>query len=46
MEKRYKEIVEALYSDTDSVHIDTTIRYEDGRQSQITTDLHIRKVEE
>jgi len=46
VEKRYKEIVEALYSDTDSVHIDTTIRYEDGRQSHITTDLQIRKVEE
>jgi long-chain acyl-CoA synthetase len=44
VEKRYKEIVEALYSNADSVHIDTTIKYEDGRESRITTNLHIRKV--
>ncbi len=44
VEKRYQEIVEALYSDSDSVHIDTTITYEDGRKSRIKTDLHIRKV--
>ncbi|MBW2583121.1 MAG: AMP-binding protein, partial [Deltaproteobacteria bacterium] len=30
VEKRYEEIVEALYSENDSVHIDTTIKYEDG----------------
>ncbi len=44
VEKRYQEIVEALYSDSDFVHIDTTITYEDGRKSHIKTDLHIRKV--
>jgi long-chain acyl-CoA synthetase len=50
-EKRYEDIVEALYyivealySDADVVHIDTTITYEDGRKSHIKTDLHIRKV--
>ena len=36
MENRYKDIVEALYEDKDSVHMDTTITYEDGRESQIT----------
>jgi long-chain acyl-CoA synthetase len=46
VEKRYKEIVEALYSSVDSVHIDTTIKYEDGRESRITTDLHIRQVKD
>ncbi len=45
VERRYKEILDGLYSDVDSVHIDTTINYEDGRQSRIVTDLPIRVVE-
>ena len=32
VENRYKVMVEALYQDTDSVHMDTTITYEDGRE--------------
>ncbi len=44
VEKRYQDIVDALYSDADTVHIDTTIKYEDGRQSRIKTDLQIRKI--
>jgi long-chain acyl-CoA synthetase len=44
VERRYKEILEGLYSDADMVHIDTTINYEDGRQSHIKIDLHICKV--
>ena len=44
VEKRYQDIVNALYSNADSVHIDTTIKYEDGRQSHIKTDLQIRKI--
>ena len=44
VEKRYHDIVDALYSDSENVHIDTTITYEDGRKSHIKTDLHIRTV--
>ena len=44
VEKRYHNIVDALYSENNMVHIDTTIKYEDGRQAHINTDLHIRKV--
>ena len=44
VEKRYQEIVSALYSDADVVHIDTTIKYEDGRKVHIKNDLQIRKV--
>ncbi len=44
VEKRYEDIVGALYSDNDSVHIDTTIKYEDGREAHIKTDMQIRKV--
>ncbi len=46
VEKRYQSIVDALYSDADAVHIDTTIKYEDGREAHIKTDLTIRKVKE
>ncbi|MDF1593072.1 MAG: AMP-binding protein [Desulfobacterales bacterium] len=45
VEKRYQEIVDALYSDKGSVHIDTTIKYEDGRQSRILTDLTIQTID-
>jgi len=44
VEKRYEDIVRALYSDNDAVNIDTTIKYEDGRQAHIKTDLQIRTV--
>lgn len=44
VENRYKVILNALYSESDVVHIDTSITYEDGRQSDIKTDLQIRKV--
>jgi len=44
VEERYKDIVNALYADTDIVHMDTTITYEDGREQQIKTDLRIQKI--
>ena len=46
VEKRYEDIVRALYSDNDAVNIDTTIKYEDGRQANIKTDLQIRTVKD
>ncbi len=45
VEKRYKDILSALYSEMDIVHIDTTIKYEDGREAHIKTDMHIRTVQ-
>jgi long-chain acyl-CoA synthetase len=36
--------VDALYSDADVVHMDTTITYEDGREQRIKTDLRIQKL--
>ena len=44
VEKRYEDIVNALYSDKNAVHIDTTIKYEDGREAHIRTDMQIRTV--
>jgi long-chain acyl-CoA synthetase len=42
--ERYKDIVDALYADTDTVHMDTTITYEDGREQRIKTDLRIQRI--
>jgi long-chain acyl-CoA synthetase len=44
--KRYQEVVDALYSDSEVVHIDTTIIYEDGREAHIKTDLRIQSIME
>ncbi len=46
VEKRYKDIVDALYGDTDNVHLDITITYEDGREQRIKTDLRVEKLED
>ncbi|MFZ5572913.1 MAG: AMP-binding protein [Thermodesulfobacteriota bacterium] len=46
VEKRYQDIVNALYSDAEAVHIDTAIKYEDGRQAHIKTDMQIRKLKD
>ncbi|MCF8085339.1 MAG: AMP-binding protein [Desulfohalobiaceae bacterium] len=43
--KRYKDLVDAIYSDTDTAHLDLTIAYEDGREQHIKTDLLIRSTE-
>lgn len=46
VEERYKDIVHGLYQDNSTtVHMDTTITYEDGRVVQIKTDLRIRDIE-
>ncbi len=44
VEERYKDIVKGLYSDTEKVHMDTNITYEDGRVVHIKTDLRVMEV--
>jgi len=44
VEDRYKNILAGLYSDKDSVHMDTNITYEDGRVVHIKTDLKVMEV--
>lgn len=44
MEERYRDIVETLYKDMDTVHLDMYITYEDGRTQRIKTDLRIQEV--
>jgi long-chain acyl-CoA synthetase len=44
VEERYKDIVSGLYSSTKTIHMDTDITYEDGRQIHIKTDLKVMEV--
>jgi long-chain acyl-CoA synthetase len=44
VEERYKDIVNGLYSEKNSIHMDTTITYEDGRVVHIKTDLKVMEV--
>jgi len=44
VETRYKDIVDGLYSEKNTVHMDTTITYEDGRVVKIKTDLRVMEV--
>lgn len=44
VEDRYKMIVDALYSDSKTVRIDTNITYENGREQRIRTVLTIMDV--
>ncbi|MGC8907857.1 MAG: AMP-binding protein [Desulfomonilaceae bacterium] len=44
VENRYKDIIDALYSDKEMMHMDTNITYEDGRVVQIKTDIRLQTV--
>ncbi|MEW6351680.1 MAG: AMP-binding protein [Thermodesulfobacteriota bacterium] len=46
VENRYKAIIDALYSDQQEIHFDTSITYEDGRVAKIQADMHLRDVQE
>jgi len=40
--ERYREVIEAMYSDTQSVPVDTTIKFQDGRTTRIKTTVTVR----
>ena len=42
--QRYAPLIDALYSDADTCHIDTEVVFEDGRRGQISADLSIGDV--
>jgi len=42
--KKYKEVIDALYSDAEELPINAEIRYQDGRVVPIETTLHVRKM--
>ena len=42
--EKYADIIDAIYSDTPMVHVDTVIRFQDGTTSRIQTDLVLEKL--
>ena len=40
--ERYADLIEALYSDVQEFHIETVVKYEDGRTGKIEADVKIR----
>ena len=43
--EKYGSLIEALYTGKDSIHVETTFTYEDGRTTTIRADLAIRDAE-
>ena len=43
--EKYSELIEALYSEKESLVIDAQVRFEDGRVGQIRADVRIRQAE-
>lgn len=39
--EKYEEIINAIYGDGDTVHVDTVITFQDGTKSKIITDLQL-----
>jgi long-chain acyl-CoA synthetase len=45
VESRYGDLIEGLYSDDEVIRIIADIRYQDGRQARIRTDVKVYQVE-
>ncbi|MCB1829430.1 MAG: long-chain fatty acid--CoA ligase, partial [Gammaproteobacteria bacterium] len=43
IEERYAPLVEALYSDVAECHIETEVKFEDGRTGKLAADVKIRE---
>jgi len=43
--EKYGDLIDALYSDKDSINVDAKITYEDGRTTTIKANLTIRNAE-
>ncbi|MEJ2740750.1 MAG: AMP-binding protein, partial [Dehalococcoidia bacterium] len=46
LEERYKDLVDAIYSDRSSVPIEAQVRYRDGRTGVVKTTITIKSIEE
>jgi len=42
--ERYRDVIEAMYTDAPDIPIDTTIKYQDGRTARIKTTVIIREL--
>jgi long-chain acyl-CoA synthetase len=45
LEERYRDLINAIYSDQTEVPIEAQVRYRDGRMGTIKTIISIRSVE-
>ncbi|MBN2462281.1 MAG: AMP-binding protein, partial [Dehalococcoidia bacterium] len=45
MEQRYKDLIDAMYSDKDSVVVEAPITYRDGRKGMVSTAIKVRRVD-
>jgi len=45
IDQKYADIIEAIYADQPEIHIDTVIRYQDGKTSQLKTTLTVCTLE-
>ena len=46
IEDRYKPLVDALYSDVPECHIETEVKFEDGRTGMLAADVKIRQAKQ
>lgn len=42
--ERYGDLIDALYTDADTAHLDAEVTYEDGRKSKVKADMRIMTV--
>jgi len=45
MEERYKNLIEAIYSDKEEVLVEAPVTYRDGRTGVVTTAIKVRTIE-
>jgi long-chain acyl-CoA synthetase len=43
--QKYAALIDALYSDTDSIKVEAQVTYEDGRTGTVRAELRIQEVE-
>jgi long-chain acyl-CoA synthetase len=42
---RYREMIEAMYSDKDEVHVSAAVKYRDGREGVVETTVRVETLE-
>jgi len=41
IKEKYADIIDAIYSERDMVHIDTVITFQDGNKARVQTDVRV-----
>ncbi len=44
MEQRYKDLIDAMYSDGNEVKVNAPVTYRDGRKGEVTTSIKVRSI--